>query len=84
MIGDMTDGELRENLAKLAGNTVGDFCRGLLDGSLKDLPQKENEGSYYPKIVSEEGIIILQSHTFYVNNLNRGLAPYPGIGILER
>jgi methionyl-tRNA formyltransferase len=82
-IAEMTDGELREKLARMAGEMLHDFIPKYLAADCDVIPQCPNEGSYYPKITSKEGVALLKTGRFDRNNLIRGLTPFPGIEILE-
>lgn len=82
-IGDLTDGELRRRLAVLAGEVIEEFLSNFVNGRLKPHPQKAEEGSYHPKITSQEAIVLLKSGNYKRENIIRGLSPYPGIKILE-
>jgi methionyl-tRNA formyltransferase len=79
----LSDGELREALAKLSGKILQEFIPMYLNGECEVRPQTKNEGSYYPKVTSNKGIALLRSGRFNRDNLIRGLSPYPGIRILE-
>jgi methionyl-tRNA formyltransferase len=81
-IGKLIDGELRKTLANLACSMIDPFLMKYMNGELNPKPQNENEGSYYPKVTSKEGIILLKSGRYDRDNLVRGVTPYPGIWIL--
>ncbi len=81
-IAEMTDGELRGKLARMAGEMLHDFIPKYLAADFNEIPQCPNEGSYYPKITSKEGMALLKTGKFDRNNLIRGLTPFPGIEIL--
>lgn len=81
-IDGLIDGELRKKLANIAGETVGTFLRAYINNEFKPKIQSKNEGSYYPKVTSQQGIAMLKSGQYSRNNLIRGLTPFPGIGIL--
>ena len=82
-IDELTDGELRQKLAQLAGECLEGFLAAYLHGKLKPLGQDPEQGSYFPKITSKEGIYLLKSGRFPMDCLIRGLHPYPGMGIIE-
>jgi len=83
-IGDSTDGQLRERLAILAGNALGEFLYRYINCELTPEKQSKNKGSYYPKIYSSQGLSILKSKSFCKNNIKRGLTPFPGIDMLDK
>jgi methionyl-tRNA formyltransferase len=82
-IDELTDGELRQKLARLAGECLEGFLAAYLHGKLIPIAQDPDQGSYFPKITSKEGISLLKSGHFSMDNLIRGLHPYPGMGILN-
>lgn len=81
-VGKLIDGQLRKTLADLASSMIHPFLVKYIKGELNPKPQNENEGSYYPKLTSKEGIVLLKSGRFDRDNLVRGVTPYPGIWIL--
>ncbi|MDP6683033.1 MAG: formyltransferase family protein [Desulfobacterales bacterium] len=83
-IGDKTDGQLRKALAMLAERTIHTFLRLFFQGALKHQPQKKGKGSYYPKITSREGLMLIHSGDFPFSRVKQGLTPYPGVDILKR
>lgn len=78
----LTDGELRQALAGLSSKMLHAFIPMYLNGECRARPQREEDGSYYPRITSEEGIALLKSGAFNRDNLLRGMSPYPGMNIL--
>jgi len=83
-IGSLTDGQLRESLAKLAGDNIVRFVNDFASSKLTPLVIRESDARYYPKITSEEGKKILRSGNFSRETLMRGLTPFPGISIIEQ
>lgn len=81
-IDELADGELRRKLADLASSMIHPFLVKYMNGELNPKPQNKDEGSYYPKVTSKEGIVLLKSGRFDRDNLVRGITPYPGIWIL--
>jgi methionyl-tRNA formyltransferase len=82
-IENMNDGQLRHQLAKLAGKTVGEFLYTFLNSELSSQSKDVGRGFYFPKVTSSEGIALLQSGRFKYEDIVRGLTPYPGIQILS-
>jgi methionyl-tRNA formyltransferase len=80
----LTDGELRQKLAQLASECLEGFLGAYLHGKLKPSAQDPDQGSYFPKITSKEGISLLKSGHFPKDCLIRGLYPYPGLDILNK
>ncbi len=82
-IGLSNNGHLRQKLASLAENSMEDFFKRLINGSLYPIKQDKNEGSHFPKITSRLGIEMLKSGRFSQSCIKRGMAPYPGLSILK-
>ncbi|NIM96505.1 MAG: hypothetical protein GTO24_00050 [candidate division Zixibacteria bacterium] len=82
-IDGLIDGEVRRRLAQLSGEMLQPFLEMYVRGGIEVRAQRKDEGSYYPKVTSKEGIALIKSGRFGRDNLVRGLTPYPGIGILE-
>jgi methionyl-tRNA formyltransferase len=82
-IAGLVDGELRNKLARLAGKMLPSFLKMHVNGEIQAQAQKIEEGSYYPRITSEEGIVLLRSGRHSRENIIRGLTPYPGVEILD-
>ena len=83
-IADLTDGQLRQELASLSEKSIGKFLNLLFNDSLHPVKQDKNKGKYYPKVMSREGIEMLQSGNLNRTNIIKGLTPYPGVGILDK
>jgi methionyl-tRNA formyltransferase len=79
----LTDGELRKRFAQLAGEMLEPFLSAYAEDKIQFRAQNKNDGSYYPRITSEEGIALLGSGRFSRDNIIRGLTPFPGIKILR-
>lgn len=83
-IGGLVDGELRRKLAGLAADMLDPFLTMYMSGNLLGSPQKMDEGRYFPKVTSKEGVMLLRSGGFPKESMQRGLTPYPGVTFLER
>jgi methionyl-tRNA formyltransferase len=83
-IGGLVDGELRRKLAELAADLLAPFLNMCMNGEISGTPQKMDEGTYFPKVTSKEGVILLRSGGFPKESMERGLTPYPGLSFLER
>ncbi|MCP4112652.1 MAG: hypothetical protein GY749_45190 [Desulfobacteraceae bacterium] len=79
----LTDGELRRKSAILSAEMLEPFFNMYIEGRLEPITQSKEQGSYYPKITSKEGIDLLKSEKFDRHNIIRGLTPYPGIEIIS-
>ena len=78
-----TDGELREELADLAGNCVIKFIQKFNSRKIEVIKQGENKGSYHPKIQSEKGIEFLKKMKFPTDRVVRAITPWPGRDYLK-
>ena len=83
-IGGLVDGELRRKLAELAAEMLVPFFRMYINEEIVLSPQNMNEGSYFPKVTSKEGRMLLRSGGFLKESMERGVTPYPGLSFLER
>jgi methionyl-tRNA formyltransferase len=82
-IANMNDGELRYQLALLTERTIDKFLGLYLNGSLEHIKQKNNSGSYYPRVFSENGLEMIPTGNYFTENIIRGLTPYPGVEVTK-
>ncbi len=77
---DETAGEIHDRMKELGASVLVKTVKGLLDGSLHPLPQKDwNEAlTHAPKIFTETCKIDPTKKSIVVHNLIRGLSPFPG------
>ena len=74
---DMTAGELHDELSIIGAKVLLETIEGIANDSLKPKPQT-GEISKAPKIAKELGLINWAEPADKINNLVRGLSPYPG------
>lgn len=80
----MNDGQLRKYLAKLTGDHIGKFVRKLIiSTAIKPLKINKSRGSYYPKITSKRGTMLLRCKRFKEDDIIRGLTPYPSVDAIN-
>ncbi len=75
---DMTGGELGEKLAALGAEVLKETLEMIEAGTIKRIPQREEEVSYAPVITKETGLIDWNKTSRDVHNLVRGTNPWPG------
>ncbi len=75
---DETFGQLHDRLARLGSEILLDAIRGILDGSLKEVPQNESEATYAPKIDRSLSKINWSRPAKEVSAKIRALDPWPG------
>jgi len=75
-----TMGEVHDRMKELGASVLVETVKGLFDGSLLPLPQKDWKESptHAPKIFTETCKIDATKKTVEVHNLIRGLSPFPG------
>jgi methionyl-tRNA formyltransferase len=74
---DMTAGELHDKLAYLGTDVLKKTLEKLKKGTLKHIPQNNDEASYAPMIKKSEGEIRWNSSPQTIHNIVRGLNPWP-------
>ncbi len=84
LITDLDDGKLRKHLAEVAGEELERFIIDYTESRLTPKPQSAKDGGYYPKVISEDGIHLLNSGLFEPDNIRKGLSPYPGVENLRK
>lgn len=80
----MTDGQLRQVLASVAGATVDELLSRLGETPLPGIPQCEDQATMFPHVCSEAGIRLWRDGGYDPRRLERGLTPYPGPQFLTR
>ena len=76
---NMTAGELHDIMMEVGAQTLVTTLRGLMDHTLKAIPQKEDSIiQHAPKIFTTDCVINWQEPVENIHNLIRGLAPFPG------
>jgi len=75
---EMTAGELRVRLSRLGADLMASALAALAQGGLKFTPQGEEGVTYAPKVGKAEAPIDWSKSASELNNLVRGLSPYPG------
>jgi methionyl-tRNA formyltransferase len=73
-----TAGELLDRLSRMGGTLLTDTVRGLLDGTVKPVPQPETGVSYAPRLEREHGYLDLSRSAGEVVDQFRGVTPAPG------
>lgn len=76
--GDMTAGELHDKLSVLGARVLSETLAKLREGSLKRVPQVEEEATYAPVVTKETGLIDWTASPEKIHNLVRGTNPWPG------
>ncbi len=74
---DMTGGELHDLLASLGAVVLKETLEKLKKGTLKPIPQNNDEASYAPMLKKSEGEIKWNTPPRAIHNLVRGLNPWP-------
>lgn len=74
----LTDGQLRQVLASVAGTIVDELLSRLGESPLPGIPQCEARATSFPHVCSEAGIRLWREGGFDRLRLERGLTPYPG------
>lgn len=75
---DMTSGELYEILSSVGAAVLKKTLEGIKDGTVKRIPQLDEEATYAPMITKETGLIAWDRSSREVHNLVRGVSPRPG------
>lgn len=75
---NMTVGELHDRLAELGAQTLKATLRKLEEGTLKRIPQKDDQATYAPMIDKSVGKIEWTKTPQQIHNLVRGTNPWPG------
>lgn len=73
-----TAGELSERLSQLGAELLIQTLRALEQGKLVRTPQNPDEATYEPKLEKETGRIDWQAGATAIDNLVRGVTPWPG------
>ena len=73
-----TAGELGARLAPVGGRLLTETIRGLLDGSVKPIPQNSALATLAPLLKKEDGALDWRSNPTSLVNRVRGLTPWPG------
>ncbi len=81
-IDGMTDGEARQTLYGLAGETIPELIRTLASGSCKPAPLPPG-GTTHPRFASPQGVALMQGGSFRRGDLIRAATPYPGTEFLK-
>jgi len=78
-IGDLeTAGELRERLARLCAEALAQTLPGILDGTIRAIPQDETLATYAAKLDPEEGRIDWTGEAGAIARMIRAFSPRPG------
>ena len=83
-IADLDDGKLRKYLAEVAGEELEKFITDYTASKLTPKRQNRQDGSYFPKVTSKDGIQLLNFGLFEPDNIIKGLSPYPGVENLRK
>lgn len=70
--------QLLERLAQAGAALLIKTINGLVDGSVKPVPQDEAQASYFPRLTRDLGIMDWQKPAIHLFNQVRGLYPWPG------
>lgn len=73
-----TTGQLFDRLALLGGETINTVIKGLVDGSIKGIPQNHSNATFTQKITKEMGHIDWSKDAFTIAQTIRALNPAPG------
>ena len=73
-----TFGSLHDKLMEVSGEFLLGTLKDIEDGTVKSIPQDSSLASSAPKIYRETGRIDWEKTGREINNLIRGLSPYPG------
>lgn len=73
-----TGGSLREKLSLLGAKTLKRTLQKMLDGTLRPLPQAEDQATYYPMFQKGFGEVDFEKSAEEVVNFIRGINPSPG------
>ncbi|HQA58184.1 MAG TPA: methionyl-tRNA formyltransferase [Acetivibrio sp.] len=75
---DMTAGQLHDRLAVLGADVLKDTLLEIKNGTLRRIPQKEEEATYAPMLSKADGCIDWSKSSREIHNLVRGTNPWPG------
>lgn len=75
---DMTTGELHDILKELGASALKQTLDLLKQGTLKRIPQNNDEATYAPMITKDIGKIDWKQSSHNIHNLVRGTNPWPG------
>ena len=75
---DMTMGELHNELKVAGAHLLLEVIRGIEDGTIKDMPQKDAEATYASLLDKEIEKIEWSKSASEIHNKVRGLNPWPG------
>jgi len=73
-----TAGSLHDRLAQLGGNLIVETLAGLLEGSLKPMPQDNAQSTYAAVLTRQDELIDWERENTQVINQVLGLNPWPG------
>jgi methionyl-tRNA formyltransferase len=71
-------GSLHDRLASMGGALLIQALDGLLEDRITAIPQNNDQATYAPKLLKEEGLIDWNVPALEVHNRIRGLSPRPG------
>lgn len=74
---DETTGELSIRLFDLGGILLIETLKNIENGTITEIPQNEEESSYFPKLAKEMGKIDFNQTDKDIQNLCNGLNPWP-------
>ncbi len=75
---DETTGEVHDRMMRLGAEAVVDTVRHIADGTVVEMPQREEEATGAPKLFKEACGIPWERPAADVHNFIRGLSPHPG------
>lgn len=81
---DMTSCELAEIIAKEAPVILDETLVGIVNGSIKPIPQNDNEATHAPKLTKLDGKINWDEPPEVIHNKVRGMKPFPASYTLFR
>ena len=73
----MTAGELHDKLMEQGGELLVNTIKGIMDGKIKRIKQEDDKSCYSPMLSKETGKIDWTKGGKKINNLIRGLNPWP-------
>jgi methionyl-tRNA formyltransferase len=73
----MTAGELHDKLMEQGGELLVNTIKGIMDGKIKRIKQEDDKSCYSPMLSKETGKIDWTKGGEKINNLIRGLNPWP-------
>ena len=69
---------LSKKLSSLGAQMLPETIGGIIEGTVKPMPQQSHLATYTPKLTKQMGLISWENEAVTINRLIKGLFPWPG------